>query len=109
LPEAAAGLAAGLLAGLKIGAGRIAAEFPMKIGVGRPSLAVGADLGLTARLAGRADAVTPKSRNPNALTVENPCFMRSSRYTAKSQVAVAMLRIPGVSVGDARLDEVAAA
>jgi hypothetical protein len=110
LPEAVTGLAAGLLAGLRrMGAGRGAAKLPMKIGEGRPSLATGADLGLTARLAGRADAVALTSRSPKIVTVERPCFMRSSRYTAKSQIAVAMPRIPGVSVGDAWLDEVAAA
>jgi hypothetical protein len=48
LPDAAAGFATGLLVDLAgIGAGRVAAGLLMTMGVGRPSLAVGA-LGLAA-------------------------------------------------------------
>jgi len=50
-----------------------------------------------------------KSRSANAVALEYPCLICSSRYTAKPQIAIAMLRVPGVSVGSARLDEVAAA
>ena len=43
------------------------------------------------------------------MALEYPYLICSSRYTAKPQIAIAMLRVPGVSVGSARLDEVAAA
>src|ERR1700690_371061 len=110
LPEAEAGFAAGLAALETIGAGRVAAWLPLATDARRPSLAVVAGLGLApAWLSGSADAVALRSRSTNMAAIGYRCFMRSSRYTSESQVTVAMLGIPGVSVGGARLHEVAAA